>query len=151
MGILIAVLVLLGGGFILLNRNSQAPQNEVGQEASTSETVDTTVEETGVNEATTESEEATTDVQTFTLDGANFKFSETEIRVKKGAKVKIVLNVKDMMHDWVVDEFNARTEQVAAGKTASVEFVADKAGTFEYYCSVGNHRTKGMVGKLIVE
>ncbi len=142
-GILIAVLVLLAGGFMLLGRKPQVPQNEVGQEAATSETVDTTVEETGANEAT--------DVQTFTLDGANFKFSETEIRVKKGTKVKIVLNVKDMMHDWVVDEFNARTEQVAVGKTTSVEFVADKAGTFEYYCSVGNHRAKGMVGKLIVE
>lgn len=33
----------------------------------------------------------------------------------------------------------------------SVTFVADETGTFEYYCSVGNHRGQGMIGKLIVE
>ena len=39
----------------------------------------------------------------------------------------------------------------ATGQIDEVEFVVDKAGTFEYYCSVGNHRQMGMVGKLIVE
>jgi plastocyanin len=29
--------------------------------------------------------------------------------------------------------------------------VADKKGTFEYYCSVGQHRALGMKGKLVVE
>ncbi len=61
------------------------------------------------------------------------------------------MNAKDLVHDWVVDEFDAKIAQVAAGKTTSVEFVADKTGTFEYYCSVGKHRQNGMVGKLIVE
>ena len=32
-----------------------------------------------------------------------------------------------------------------------VEFTVDKTGTFEYYCSVGQHRANGMVGNLIVE
>jgi uncharacterized cupredoxin-like copper-binding protein len=50
-----------------------------------------------------------------------------------------------------VDEFDARTVIVQPGQTAEVEFVADKTGTFEYYCSVGTHRQMGMVGKLIVE
>jgi len=40
---------------------------------------------------------------------------------------------------------------VTPGTPTSVTFVADKTGTFEYYCSVGNHRAQGMVGKLIVE
>ena len=57
------------------------------------------------------------------------------------------------MHDWVIDEFSARAKQIQAGETDTVEFVANKKGTFEYYCSVGNgfHRQQGMVGKLIVE
>ena len=33
----------------------------------------------------------------------------------------------------------------------SVTFIADQEGSFEYYCSVGNHREEGMVGTLIVE
>jgi hypothetical protein len=42
-------------------------------------------------------------------------------------------------------------EQVGAGASDVVEFTADKAGTFEYYCSVGNHRAMGMKGTLTVK
>jgi len=94
---------------------------------------------------------ALTATKTFTLTSKNFSFSQTEIRVKKGDKVKIVLQVQEGFHDWVIDEFNAKTSQVAAPNTTQVEFTADQAGTFEYYCSVGQHRQMGMVGKLIVE
>jgi len=91
------------------------------------------------------------EVKTINLTGANFAFSQDEIRVKKGDKVKIVFTSTDGFHDWVVDEFNAATNRVNTGEKTSVEFVADKAGTFEYYCSVGRHREMGMKGNLIVE
>jgi len=90
-------------------------------------------------------------VKTINLTGKNFAFSQNEIRVKKGDRVKIVLTSQDGLHDWVVDEFNAATEQVMTSNTSSVEFVADKVGTFEYYCSVGRHREMGMKGNLIIE
>jgi nitrite reductase (NO-forming) len=64
--------------------------------------------------------------------------------------VKIVLVNKGGIHDLVIDGFNVRTPQIGDGKSAEVTFVVDKTGTFEYYCSVGNHRQMGMVGKLIV-
>lgn len=86
-----------------------------------------------------------------TLEAKSFSFSQKEIRVKKGNKVKITLVNKDGFHDWTVDEFNAKTKQIPVGQTDSIEFIADKTGTFEYYCSVGQHRANGMVGKLIVE
>lgn len=87
---------------------------------------------------------------TVQLTAKNFAFSQTTITVKKGQKVKIELAVTEGMHDWVVDAFNAKTKVVTANNTTSVEFVADKTGEYEYYCSVGNHRAQGMVGKLIV-
>jgi plastocyanin len=90
-------------------------------------------------------------VKTFEITGKNFEFSLKEIRVKKGDKVKIVFNDEQGFHDWVLDEFNARTPQLQSPNTASVEFVADKTGTFEYYCSVGQHRQMGMKGNLVVE
>jgi nitrite reductase (NO-forming) len=55
-----------------------------------------------------------------------------------------------MSHDFVIDELGVQSDKVNNGETATVQFVADKVGTFEYYCSVGNHRAMGMVGKLIV-
>jgi plastocyanin len=91
------------------------------------------------------------EVKTFDLTSKPFEFSVKEIKVKKGDQVRINLKNEQGLHDWVIDEFNARTKQLAAGQSDSVEFVADKAGTFEYYCSVANHRQMGMVGKLIVE
>src|SRR3989344_3883439 len=78
--------------------------------------------------------------KTFTVVGKPFSFSLSEIKVKQGDTVKIVFQNTEGMHDWVIDEFGARTPQIQAGQSATVEFVANKKGTFEYYCSVGQHR-----------
>ncbi len=87
----------------------------------------------------------------FTISAINYAYDVTEMRVKKGETVTVSFKSTDGFHDWVVDEFNAYTQQVSPGQLTSVTFVADKAGTFEYYCSVGQHRLHGMVGKFIVE
>jgi nitrite reductase (NO-forming) len=92
-----------------------------------------------------------TAVKTFDISGKPFEFSMKEIRVKKGDKIRINLTSTAGMHDWVIDEFRVRTKIVQAGQSDSIEFIADKSGTFEYYCSVPTHRQQGMVGKLIVE
>jgi plastocyanin len=54
-------------------------------------------------------------------------------------------------HDFKIDEFNVATNQIPAGSSEIVEFVADKSGSFEYYCSVGRHREMGMKGTLVVQ
>lgn len=90
-------------------------------------------------------------VKVFTVTGQSFSFAPSEIRVKKGDVVKIIFKNTESLHDWVVDEFNARTPKITGGQTAEIQFVASKAGTFEYYCSVGTHRQQGMRGNLIVE
>lgn len=85
------------------------------------------------------------------LDAFNYGYSIKEITVKKGQTVRIEMTVTQGTHDWVLDEFDAKTAFVSSGSTVSVLFTADKEGTFEYYCSVSNHRAQGMTGKLIVE
>ena len=89
-------------------------------------------------------------VKEFQLTGTNYRFTPATLSVKKGDKVKITLTSSDMPHNFAIDELNVQSEMANKGKTATVEFVADKVGTFEYYCSVGNHRSLGMVGKLTV-
>lgn len=95
--------------------------------------------------------QADAEVKTFEVSGQNFSFAPSEIRVKKGDRVKINFTNQNGLHDWVLDEFSARTPKIQSGQTASVEFVADKTGTFEFYCSVGEHRAMGMKGNFIVE
>lgn len=90
-------------------------------------------------------------VKEFMVSGSPFKFSLNEIKVKKGDTVKIVYTNEGGTHDWVIDEFSARTKVLQAGQTETIQFVADKTGTFEYYCSVGSHRQMGMKGNLTVE
>ena len=65
--------------------------------------------------------------------------------------MRVVFTSESGFHDWVVDEFDAATSRVQSGGQATVEFVAETSGTFEYYCSVGSHRAQGMKGNLVVE
>jgi plastocyanin len=90
-------------------------------------------------------------IKIFEVDGSNFTFSPKSITVKKGDKVKINFVNKDGFHDFRIDEFKVATNKINGGSSESVEFTADRSGSFEYYCSVGNHRAMGMSGKLIVE
>lgn len=101
--------------------------------------------------APTTSTTTTSGVREFTIEGKNVSFSLNEIRVNKGDKVKVTFKNTEGMHDWKLDEFNAKTNVINAGAEESVEFVANQVGTFEYYCSVGSHRALGMKGNLIVE
>ena len=95
-------------------------------------------------------------IKTFVMTGAHLRFfmdgiESPELRVKQGDKVRIEFTSTEGFHDWVLDAFNATTSRVGAGASTFVEFVADKKGTFEYYCSVGEHRANGMGGVFVVE
>lgn len=91
------------------------------------------------------------EVRQFNLDAYNFGFSEETIIVNEGDTVTITVTSTDGLHDWVVEGFGAATERVSVGDMASVTFIADSAGEYEFYCSVGNHRAQGMTGTLIVQ
>ena len=77
------------------------------------------------------------------------QFSITEINVKKGDKVRIKVTNTKGNHDINIDEFNVSAE-TPLGQEVVVEFVADKVGTFEYYCSKPGHRELGHWGTLTV-
>jgi nitrosocyanin len=98
-----------------------------------------------------ESDATSEEVRIVEVEAGSFYFNPNEIRVKKGEKVRIVMNSVSMMHDFVIDELGVKLPVTQSGETGTVEFVADTAGSFEYYCSVGNHRAQGQVGTLIVE
>ncbi len=138
--VVIVLVIILAGGYALVkkygNNSSQDNQVTVSPEVSATPSPTAVGNETGV--------------KSFTVVGKNFSFSVPEIKVNQGDKVKITFKNENGFHDWVIDEFNTRTPRIQAGQTAEVEFVADKKGTFEYYCSVGEHRQAGMRGNLIV-
>lgn len=76
-------------------------------------------------------------------------FSLKEISVNKGDIVRIkVTNIKGN-HDFVIDEYDIK-EITPLNEEVIIEFTADKAGEFIYYCSVPGHREKGQWGTLKV-
>ncbi len=143
-------------GNTVMNEENLNTEEQMGNSLNESNSMDENTEANGTNEtnATTDTEAnevAEADVKVFTLTSENFTFSMDQIKVKKGDKVKIVLDNKVGMHDLVIDEYDARTKVLNGAGTDSIEFTADKTGEFEYYCSVGKHREMGMKGTLIVE
>lgn len=96
-------------------------------------------------------ETSETIVRTFAIDGGNYYFSPAEMRVKKGDTVKITFTNSGGMHDLRIDDFGIATKKLTNGQSETVTFVADKAGSFKFYCSIGSHEAMGMKGILIVE
>ncbi|KKQ65970.1 MAG: Plastocyanin [Candidatus Daviesbacteria bacterium GW2011_GWA2_38_24] len=127
----IVLFILVGGvGYYLFQYNQ--PKNTVPQ-------------------AFQETQVTISNTKEFAVTGTNFAFDPKDMSVKKGDRVKIIFKNNEGSHDFVIKEFNASTAVIRTGETTTVEFIADKAGTFEFFCSVGDHRQLGMVGKLVVE
>ena len=80
----------------------------------------------------------------FSVDAKRWQFTPDVIRVKKGQKVKIIINNADTTHGINLPDFNV------AGND-SVEFTADKIGEFTFKCNTfcGDGHS-AMQGKIIV-
>lgn len=90
------------------------------------------------------------EVKEFTVTGENFAFAPNVMSVKQGDTVRITFKNIDGFHDLKIDEFEVATKQIPGGSEETIEFVANQAGSFEFYCSVGKHRDMGMKGTLTV-
>ncbi len=132
------------------NMNHEETGVEVSTETNTGVKSDVKIE-VKADVSATEPVTAAASVKEFTVSGSNMKFEPATMKVKKGDKVMITFKNVGGFHDFVLDEFNVATKRLNAGAEEVVEFTADKAGTFEYYCSVGSHRAMGMKGTLTVE
>ncbi|HSW97282.1 MAG TPA: cupredoxin domain-containing protein [Candidatus Saccharimonadales bacterium] len=165
--LLIIILFVILGGFYLFQKNKSAKkQNVMGSETAANHpsgmpkrkmdpammkaTTPVPLTDQQQEELTAGTSSATTD-KIFTFTAGNFWFSPNRIAVNKGDKVTINFVVNNGFHDFVIDEFKVKVGPSIAGKTTSVTFTADKAGTFEFYCDIDHHRQKGQKGILIVQ
>lgn len=69
------------------------------------------------------------------VTATNFTWNPPVIRVRKGQHVRLNLTALDVPHGFGLPGYGIyRTLPV--GETVTVDFVADKAGTFAYFCTV---------------
>lgn len=86
----------------------------------------------------------------------NPAFSPVELHVPVGAPVEVTFTNNDpnlaVVHNWVVEGVDgAQTDSIGSGEAQTVTFTApDEAGEHAFYCSVGDHRDRGMQGTLHV-
>ena len=73
--------------------------------------------------------------QRIEIVAKRFEFSPSEITLKKGEPVIIVLTSKDVQHGLKFDEFN-QVVKAKKGESNQIEFTPDKAGTFAVQCAV---------------
>ena len=90
-------------------------------------------------------------------DVTDYRFNGTipgpTLSAKEGDLVRVFLSVpeNDIAHAFTIDEFGVSSRTIHKGESTVIEFVANQAGEFFYYCPLPGHRTLGMEGNLVVE
>lgn len=92
----------------------------------------------------------TPQARTFRIEAQQFAYSPSELKVSPGDTVTVELVSTDVVHSLYIDGYGISVE-ADPGLTGTMTFVADRAGSFRFRCSV----TCGamhpfMIGKLTV-
>lgn len=87
----------------------------------------------------------------LTMTARNYVFEPAEITVKKGEKVRLIITSTDRDHGIKIEGYDIN-QVLKKGDPTTIEFTADKVGSFEFkcsvYCGMGHRKMKGI---LIVE
>jgi plastocyanin len=147
--IVIVLLVVLAGGFWWYTaQTNDVTVNVSGDTPPVTPTPTPSPTPTTTPQGTTPTSAA---VKEFTVTSTGVAFNQKTLSVNKGDRVRITYSNGGGTHDLRIDGYNVGTKVIQGGQKETFEFVADKAGTFEYYCSVGQHRQMGMKGTLTVK
>jgi cytochrome c oxidase subunit 2 len=87
------------------------------------------------------------DASTIDVTASRFQFTPATISVAQGERVRLRFRSTDRSHAVAIKAFRVKTAVPKGGDPVTVEFVADRAGTFPFtcseYCGTGHSRMKG--------
>lgn len=152
LSILILALVLGSGYYLVRHATRDTPTENTTQAPIASPTQAHSQQLSPTAQITTEATptQVSSNTASLVVTGNNFSFTPSTLTAKKGDTIKLTFKNTAGFHDLVIPELNANTRQIGAGEEQTVTFIASKTGSFEYYCSVSDHRAKGMTGTLII-
>ncbi|MDX1616765.1 MAG: cupredoxin domain-containing protein [Candidatus Promineifilaceae bacterium] len=88
--------------------------------------------------------------RTVRIEASQFQFDPGVIRVQRGNRVTIELVATDVVHGLYLDGYELEIT-AEPGQTVHLTFMADRAGTFRFRCSVScGAMHPFMIGKLQV-
>jgi heme/copper-type cytochrome/quinol oxidase subunit 2 len=86
----------------------------------------------------------------FTIVAREFAFSPNQIEVSQDDIVRITLRSEDRPYSFAIDAYRI-VKRAGTGESVIVEFRADQAGRFPFYCNLTtDDRCQQMRGTLIV-
>ena len=86
----------------------------------------------------------------FGVSTRRHAFEPARLEVHSGDLVRITLRSQDIPHSLVVDAYRI-AKRVEAGGTVTFEVLADRAGTFTFYCNLTiEEGCREMKGQLVV-
>jgi cytochrome c oxidase subunit 2 len=90
------------------------------------------------------------EVKEIKVTARQFQFEPATIEVNKGDKVRLIVTSVDVPHGIAIPEYGIN-ERLNPGTPVTIEFTAEKEGTFTSFCSVfcGSGHSN-MKGKIIV-
>ncbi len=89
-------------------------------------------------------------VRVVKVTARQYEFDPSEVVVNQGDQVRLEVTATDVEHGLAIADYDI-DRKLEPGKTETIEFVADKAGSHPFHCSVycgSGHRE--MTGNLIV-
>ena len=88
----------------------------------------------------------------FDITASRFQFEPARLEVREGDAVRLTLRSTDTTHGFGIKELRVEAVIPKGGEPVTVEFVADRAGTFEFFCTeYCGPRHRDMRGTLLVE
>jgi cytochrome c oxidase subunit II len=86
----------------------------------------------------------------ITVTARDYRFSPNRIEVAQDDLVKLTVQSEDVAYSLTIDEYRV-SRRVPAGGSTTLEFRADRTGTFTFYSNMTNDaRHAQMKGELVV-
>ena len=86
----------------------------------------------------------------FTVTAKEFRFSPGRIEVSQDDLVKVIVKSEDVAYSLTIDEYRV-SKRVPPGGETTLEFRADRSGTFPFYSNLtSDARHKEMRGEFVV-
>ena len=93
------------------------------------------------------------DIVSYAIDMNNYSFSPNLIAAEPGETLKVKITSHNGNHDLKIDAFKFDSGVLENGqsKIFEIKVPIDAKGEYEFYCSIGNHKAMGMVGKFQIK
>lgn len=86
----------------------------------------------------------------ITIRATDYRFTPARVEVTQDDLVKLTIQSADVAYSFNIDEYRV-ARRVPAGGSTTIEFRADRPGTFRFYSSMTNDgRHASMHGELVV-